>query len=561
MSARAASQTAARPDSELWQNTALGALVVLVVLTVVVWLSAGLSALLVGNSWPKTGIGRIARVGVRLIAEPWDPSAAWPRRDRAEIAGPLAFYGVLGIVCAAATTAGLAAGRSLRDGRPSTEATWASKRDLRALIVKTPPPRRLVLGRVGASLVAAEERQSVIVLGPTQSMKTSGFAIPSILEWQGPVIATSVKTDLIRHTIAPRSRLGETWVFDPTASTAMPTSAWTPLSLCRDWRGAQRVAAWLANAANQSASGLDQAEFWYQSAAKLLAPLLYAAATSGASMSDVVRWVDSQEEQEVASALRLAGTKEALVAAQASWRREARQKSSVYTTAEAVLQAYQDPVVARSAVRCDFSAAQLLDGGSHTLYVAAPSHEQKRLRPLFQTLVESILNHAFEFSSRQDGPLDPPLLVVLDEAANIAPLPELDTLASTASSHGVVLVSVFHDLSQIIDRYAERASTVFNNHRAKVVLSGVSDPHTLQCVSELLGDEEVAQAAHTRGSRGERSTTSSTTLRNLAPASVLRGIQPGEGILVYGHLLPARLRLRPWFQEQHRRPPRSRRPR
>jgi type IV secretion system protein VirD4 len=534
----------------MWQNLLLGALVALAGLTVLVWLSAGLSALLVGNAWPKTGIGRTGRVVARLAAEPSDPAAAWPRHDRDEIAGPLAFYGVLGAVCAAAATAGLAARRSLRGEQESAEATWASKRDLRALIVKRPPPRRVVLGRVGASLVAAEERQSVIVLGPTQSMKTSGFAIPSILEWQGPVIATSVKTDLIRHTIVERSHGGETWIFDPTASTGVETSAWTPLSLCQDWRGAQRVAAWLAKAANQGGSGLDQAEFWYQSAAKLIAPLLYAAATSGASMSDVVRWVDSQEEQEVAAALRAAGTKEALVAAQASWQREPRQKSSVYTTAEAVLLAYQDPVVARSAARCDFSAAQFLDGGRHTLYVAAPSHEQKRLRPLFQTLVESIVNHAFEFSSRSDGPLDPPLLVVLDEAANIAPLPELDTLASTASSHGVVLVSIFHDLSQIIDRYGERAPTVVNNHRAKIVLSGVSDPRTLDHVSRLLGDEEVMQAAYTEGSRGERSTTSSTTLRNLAPASVLRGIRPGEGILVYGHLLPARLRLRPWFQEQ-----------
>lgn len=136
---------------------------------------------------------------------------------------------------------------------------------------------------------------------------------------------------------------------------------------------------------------------------------------------------------------------------------------------------------------------------------------------------------------------------MLDEAANIAPLPELDTLASTASAHGIQLVSIFHDLSQIIDRYGERAATVVNNHRGKIILSGVSDTHTLEYASRLLGDEEVVQAAITRGSRGEQSTTSSTTLRNLAPASLLRSIRPGEGILVYGHLPPARLRLRPWF--------------
>ena len=62
-------------------------------------------------------------------------------------------------------------------------------------------PGRLVLGRLGRHLVVAEPAQSVIVFGPTQSHKTSGFAIPAILGWQGPVIATSIKTDLIDHTL------------------------------------------------------------------------------------------------------------------------------------------------------------------------------------------------------------------------------------------------------------------------------------------------------------------------------------------------------------------------
>jgi hypothetical protein len=68
--------------------------------------------------------------------------------------------------------------------------------------------------------------------------------------------------------------------------------------------------------------------------------------------------------------------------------------------------------------------------------------------------------------------------VVLDEAANIAPLRDLDTLASTAAGQGIQLVSVFQDLAQISARYGERAATVVNNHRAKVLLSGISDPPT-----------------------------------------------------------------------------------
>lgn len=544
------SATVSSADAGRGVDVMLAVIACVAALGALVWGAAQLCVLSTSGSWADVEIADMGTVLGRLLEDPADPAGAWPRRVGRHLPGPVAFYFVVAGLAAGAGTAGVFVYRRVAGGSKDPHATWATTRDLACLIVKRPPARRLVLGRVGGRLVAAEERQSVVVLGPTQSMKTSGFAIPAILEWQGPVVATSVKTDLIEHTVAARSDNGRAWVYDPTGCTGVRTSRWSPLPSCTDWREAQRVASWLANAANRGAAGIEQSEFWYTSAAKLLAPLLYAAATSSRSISDVVRWVNTQEQDEVADALKAAGTPEALVAAQASWRREPRQKSSVYTTAETVLIAYEDPEVARSAAATDFGPTELLDGGAHTLYVAAPSHEQRRLRPLFETLLQTVITGAFERASQRGGPLDPPLLIVLDEAANIAPLPELDSLASTAAAHGIQLVSVFQDLSQIINRYGDRAHTVVNNHRAKIVLSGISDTQTLEYASRLLGDEEVLQSAVTKGYEGAQSTTSSTTLRSLAPASVLRGIRPGEGVLVYGHLPPARLRLRPWFTER-----------
>ena len=42
-----------------------------------------------------------------------------------------------------------------------------------------------------------------------------------------------------------------------------------------------------------------------------------------------------------------------------------------------------------------------------------------------------------------------------------------------------------------------------------------------------------------------------TLYRNLAPPNALRQMRPGEGLLVYGHLPPAQLALRPWFNDRH----------
>jgi type IV secretion system protein VirD4 len=257
-------------------------------------------------------------------------------------------------------------------------------------------------------------------------------------------------------------------------------------------------------------------------------------------MAELVRWIDLQDELEVGRILRDGGEDAALNAATASWQRDDRTRSSVFTTAEMVLEAYADPMILASARVAEIDTTRLLNEG--TLYVCAPGHEQERLRPVFATLLHTIITAAFDRSMSR--PLDPPLLLVLDEAANIAPLRDLDALASTAAGHGVQLVTIWQDLAQIRARYGERAATVVNNHRAKVVLSGISDPATLEYASRLIGDSEVRDRSVTTDRRGGHSTTRSQRERRLAPEAELRKIRPGHGVLVYGHLPPARIQLR-----------------
>jgi type IV secretion system protein VirD4 len=232
-----------------------------------------------------------------------------------------------------------------------------------------------------------------------------------------------------------------------------------------------------------------------------------------------------------------------LDAARASWCRDERTRSSVYTTAETILAPFAGVGGSPGPA---FEPTDLL-GGSHTLYLCAPAHDQRRLRGYFSALTQRVLAEAFTQATRSGKPLDPPLLVVLDEAAHIAPLPELDGLAATCASHGIQLVTVWQDLAQVRARYGSRAPTVLNNHRAKVFLPGIADPDTLEYASRLVGDEEIAMPSVTRDPTGGRSTTSSRGPRRLLPPEDLRCLHRGEAVLVYGTLPPARLRLRPWW--------------
>jgi type IV secretion system protein VirD4 len=492
----------------------------LVALAAAAALSVGVVSVRRGDRGPEAGGGR-RRPPARTIARsPGSVSSGWW------------------------TGAGRPAGRS-QGGR------WAGRSDLRAL--RTRGPGRLVLGTQRGAflgpgrLLSAEPAQSVTVIGPSQSGKTTSLAVPAILGWEGPVVAASVKTDLLRDTLPWRRRLGQVWCFDPVAVTGQAPSPWSPLASAATWAGARRVAGDLTEVARGQGTTAD-GDFWYATAAKLLAPLLLAAARSGRAMADVVRWVDTQEVAEVMEALQAAGCEEALQAAQASWLRDERQRSSVYTTAETVLEPFAEPgLQAGEGLASPVDVGWLLQG-PHTLYLCAPAHDQRRLVGLFTALVKEVIQAAFTRSARRGAPLDPPLLVVLDEAANIAPLAELDGLAATCAGHGVQLVTVWQDLAQVQARYGERAATVINNHRAKVFLPGISDPATLEHASRLTGEEERLVPSVTRDRTGLRSTTEALVTRRLLPPERLRCLPKGTGVLVYGTLPPALFSLRPWWE-------------
>ncbi|HVC07304.1 MAG TPA: type IV secretory system conjugative DNA transfer family protein [Solirubrobacterales bacterium] len=528
-----------------------------------IWLTGALSGAFFGAGWTPIPASELLITALRLPSHLGEPRAAWPRGSRSALPGAVGFYLSAALILAVFIGLALALRRAAEligvphlrsDRRRPPSARWASGRELRALRVPFPQPGRLTVGRAGRSLLAAQERQSVIVVAPSQSGKTSGLAIPALLEWQGPALATSTKSDLLGDTVARREQLGEVMIFDPARVSGMEPSRATPLQGCTSWRGAMRVAHWLTAAARTgNGGGLGDADFWYSTAEKLLAPLLFAAATSGRTMAAVIGWLDEGPEAsavEVETLLGEAGEPAAKRAWQATQNREERQRSSVYTTAEIAVAAFSDPRVIEETAGADYTPAALLDGGMNTLYMCAPSHEQERLRTLFSTMVQELVAVAYESAAATGKPIDPPLLLVLDEAANIAPIPNLDEIASSGAGQGVQLLSVFQDLAQIRARYGERASTIVNNHRAKVFGTGISDPETLNYVSRVVGAGEFEQLSRTAGEQGRRTMTEGDTYRDLAPANVVREADPGSGILVYGHLPPAKIRLRTWFEER-----------
>ena len=531
--------------------------------TAVVWLAGNLASLLGGSGSLGIGATEAAAVLKRLPGTIADPAQAWPAAVRDELPGTMTI--VLALVMALVVVFLVLAGilwllmGLLRMRHPANAAQWATGRDLRELQVSSPQRGRLVLGRHGRQLLAAEPRASVMVVAPAQSGKTTGMAVPAILEWDGPVLATSVKGDLAHDTIAARSHRGDTRVFDPTGATGLPTAAWSPVAASTTWEGARRTAARLLGL-DQNDGGSSDERFWRPAAARYLAPLLFAASRAQLTMGDVLSWIATTNDEEPRLLLEqmhtegIAGANTALQALQQIWEADARTRSSMLVTAATALDAWQEPSVAAATGGPGAIDAKWLLSGNNTLYLSAPADDQKRLRGLFTAIVAEVVAEAFAQSTRTGKPIDPPLLLCLDEAANVAPLPNLDELASTGPGQGVQLLSVFQNVSQIHDRWGkDRAETIVANHRARLFGAGIGDRATLEYVGAILGDEAIDKISAHRD-RFQVLDGGSIQLaheyRRLAAPNKVREADPATALLVYGRLKPCWVQLRPWYEDR-----------
>jgi type IV secretion system protein VirD4 len=521
------------------------------------WLWGGLAGALFGAGWPHVGASELLGVLVRLPSRLTDPARAWPPGVRHGLPSAGGFYAALALLAGTAAALALAAGRTVGGLRAADGARWARSGELRRL--RGDRRGRLVLGRRGGRLLYAEHRHALVAFGPPQSGKSAGIAIPALLDWNGPAVACSIKTDLLTATLERRRVLGDALVFDPFGLAQMPSQTWSPLHAATTWDGALEVAWRLASAAEVDRRSVEGGDFWAVAAEQRLAPLLYAAAASGAGMDSVIRWVNGQGTRELDEALmRISGEAEnearaadayaAYDAVRAFEAQADRTRTSIEATAQTLLRAYRFQRVLRSAAGTEITADRLLDG-PNTLYLIADAKASKLLRPLFLALLGEIIDRAYERATLAGGRLDRPLLLCLDEAGNVAPLPNLAEIASTAPSHNIQLVTIFHDLAQARSRYGQQAETVVNSHRARMLLPGVADLETLRYFAGLVGEEETRDRTRTTGAGGTTRSTSRRRRPLIAPEA-LRQLPDKHALLLYGRIAPTRLRLRLWFEDR-----------
>ena len=298
-------------------------------------------------------------------------------------------------------------------------------------------------------VVHAPAESACLVLGPPRRGKTSAVIIPSVLCAPGAALVTSTKPDVLVATAAARSRYGRVFAFDPTGQSAdLPDGVirlrWSPLDAAGTWESARRLAGAMV-AASPAAKGTRHESHWTSRAAALLGPLLYAAALSGRDMVDVVDWVLSGDTKTPRGLLDVAadeGLVDAVLAGkvlQGVDRAADQKRQSIWSATADVVDVYTTIEALEAATDSNFDPAQFVDSGD-TVYVAVSAEQQNACAPLVVALIEAI--RAAQYRRHRAATLAgqacwPPVSLILDEVANVAPIASLPALVSEAGRAGV----------------------------------------------------------------------------------------------------------------------------
>ena len=344
-----------------------------------------------------------------------------------------------------------------------------------------------------------------------------------------------------RHGRGPCRTAGWTLLYDPERdrrpAAGVLRVGWSPVNAARRWDGAlidgRRHGRRGAARRGRARARAPHDGHWSERATSLLAPLLHAAAIDDAPMAAVLHWVDRHDGSHPLSVLAArvgedapahrrarrdpgdrrpravrhlvdgVGRPRAPTARAARWPRPSRRTSTPRRSAPAPTPSTSAPAGASST--CGRRSWWDCSPRCATPPTAAPA----------------------------TAPGGPPVLLALDEAANIAPIPDLPAMVSEGAGQGLLTLASLQDLSQARRRWGRQGDAFLSLFGTTVVLPGIADLPTLQAISALAGDEEVPTRTVATGpghdGRRRPSVSWSTVHRPRLPVDAVGRGQPGDG--------------------------------
>ncbi|GAA3372862.1 type IV secretory system conjugative DNA transfer family protein [Streptomyces sannanensis] len=314
----------------------------------------------------------------------------------------------------------------------------------------TEPPREAHAAEDSGE--AASPRGGVLYGGPETRRPT---ALRAVRDAEGPALVVTSDPSLWAETKDARAKLGPVLVYDPGHLCDTPARLhWSPSHGCESADiAAARAVALLAPVRPQARMDTAMAD----TAETLLRCWLHAAAVDGRPFKQVHRWAQGGTAHEAVRVLRThpkaasgaAGLLESALTAHAERRDIAQELVTRALTSLSSIHIRE----ACTPNRADSLTLESFVDEGGTLYVVGEAIEDPRSHPgampLLTALASSVVEHGRRMAARSsDGRLDPPLTLVLDDIAAVAPLPLLPGLLTTGQEQGLPTLALLRSREQ-----------------------------------------------------------------------------------------------------------------
>ncbi|MEU2156636.1 type VI secretion protein [Streptomyces sp. NPDC019396] len=452
----------------------VGLLAFLLGLTLLVWTATGLAGVFAHGAWPDGVTFTRSPVAIReLLSEPHDLAGAWQGTPAGQLSGYGLFWGLLIgelmvlVVLAVFVLGTLARLRAVRAARRTKTGTVSATARPTVPVAEPLAPASIPYPAPTTEAEQHPLEQTVLLPRDIPEPRTAPrivygdptirrpSAVHAILDAQGPVLVVTSDPVVWSETKDARAKLGSVLVYDPGHLCDTPGRLhWSPTTGCEDPdTAATRSIALLAPVRPHARIDTAVAE----TAETLLRCWLHAAAVDGRAFKQVHRWAQGNNAHEPVRILRthpkaasgLAGLLESALTAHPERRETAQELTARALACMASIHIRE----ACATNRADSLALEsfLVEGGS--LYVVGEPLEDPRTRPgampLLTAVTSSVVEHGRRMAARSsDGRLDPPLTLVLDDVAAVAPLPLLPELLASGADHGMPTLALLRSREQ-----------------------------------------------------------------------------------------------------------------
>ncbi|MEP7332368.1 MAG: TraM recognition domain-containing protein [Terracoccus sp.] len=394
------------------------------------------------------------------------------------------------------------------------------------------------------------------VIGPQGSGKTLDLLIPALLAAPGAALVTLTKLDDLLLSFTARSANDRPCVvLDPFGlAQGLPELVWDPIEGCVDPMVAERRAkaftAGTVKGAVAGGHGDDSARFYAAEAAKVLMTFFHAAALTGRTLQDVLRWV--------ANPLSATDPTEVLREhphAAPFWHGllngalngdDRTAGNTVTTVQQAMSLFFQEPIRRRCVPRLGHPGtdiAELIRRGG-TIYLLGREDPYASASPLMTAVAEHVLDTALAAANSSPwGRLCPPLLACLDELPSTAPLPTLRTRMANERALGLSFIWAAQTRPQLTAIFGEQeARTLLGLTNNLILFGGSKDVAFNQEISDLLGPVRISRTTWQSGQMAGRNVVGEDI--PILTGAEVRQLQEGRALVVAENGKPIIAKLR-----------------